>query len=115
MYYAALSASCSLAAAECTYENYNGSPVSKGILQYDMWGVIPSTRWDWTALKSRIAKYGLRNSLLLANVPTASTSQILGNTECFEPITSNLYTRHTLAGQFTVINRDLVQTLRERG
>ncbi len=115
MYYAALTTSCDLAARDGPYETYQGSPASQGILQFDMWGVTPSSRWDWDALKSKIFQYGLRNSLLLANVPTASTSQILGNTECFEPVTSNLYVRHVLAGQYTVVNRDLVHTLREMG
>ena len=88
--YAALDASCELAEQHGPYPSYAGSPTSKGILQPDMWGVEPSERWDWRALRSRIAQHGLRNSLLLAPMPTASTAQILGNNECFEP-----YTRYT--------------------
>ena len=102
MYFAALSCSADLAATEGHYESYPGSPVSKGVLQFDMWGVTPSKRWDWAEVKSRIAKHGVRNSLLLAPMPTASTAQILGNNECFEPYTSNLYARRTLAGEFFV-------------
>ena len=102
MYYAALESSCELAEAQGHYESYPGSPVSKGVLQYDMWGVTPSERWDWAGLKAKIAAHGLRNSLLLAPMPTASTAQILGNNECFEPYTSNLYARRTLAGEFFV-------------
>ena len=80
------------------YSTFVGSPASKGILQFDMWGVTPSDRYDWNKLKQSIIKYGLRNSLLVAPMPTASTAQILGNNECFEPFTSNIYTRRTLAG-----------------
>jgi ribonucleotide reductase alpha subunit len=93
IYYAALTASKDLAKAEGPYETYAGSPVSKGILQFDMWGVKPSDRWEWDILRDEIKKHGVRNSLLLAPMPTASTAQILGNNECFEPYTSNLYTR----------------------
>jgi ribonucleoside-diphosphate reductase subunit M1 len=89
--------------------------VSKGVLQYDMWGVTPSARWDWAALKAKIAMHGLRNSLLLAPMPTASTAQILGNNECFEPYTSNLYSRRVLAGEFAVVNQHLLRDLMERG
>ena len=88
IYHAALEASCELAMEHGPYETYNGSPVSKGILQYDMWNVIPTDLWDWNTLKKNIAKNGLRNSLLVAPMPTASTSQILGFNECFEPYTS---------------------------
>ncbi|KAI8875015.1 ribonucleoside-diphosphate reductase large chain [Backusella circina FSU 941] len=113
IYYAALEASCELAQEEGTYETYEGSPVSQGILQYDMWNVTPTSLWDWAALKEKISKHGVRNSLLVAPMPTASTSQILGNNECFEPYTSNLYTRRVLAGEFQVVNpwllRDLVE------
>lgn len=91
------------------------SPVSQGILQYDMWGVTPSTRWDWAGLKAEIARYGVRNSLLVAPMPTASTSQILGNNECFEPYTSNLYVRRTLAGEFVCVSRHLLKDLIKRG
>lgn len=96
IYYAALKASCQLAVEEGTYETYAGSPVSRGILQPDMWGVTPSSRWNWDELREDIAKHGVRNSLLVAPMPTASTSQILGNNECFEPYTSNIYTRRVL-------------------
>lgn len=111
LYYGALTASKDLAKQEGPYETFSGSPVSKGILQYDMWNVIPSPRWDWETLKSEIAQYGLRNSLLLAPMPTASTSQILGNNECFEPYTSNLYTRRVLSGEFIVVNKHLLRDL----
>lgn len=115
MYFAALSASKDLAIQDGAYETYQGSPASKGILQFDMWGVTPSPRWDWTALKAEIKKHGIRNSLLLAPMPTASTSQILGNNECFEPYTSNIYTRRVLSGEFVVVNKHLLKDLVELG
>ena len=93
------------------YSSFIGSPSSKGILQFDMWNVTPSTRYDWSTLKESIKLYGLRNSLLLAPMPTASTSQILGYNECFEPFTSNLYSRRTLAGEFVVVNKYLMKEL----
>ncbi|KAI3825820.1 hypothetical protein L1987_07474 [Smallanthus sonchifolius] len=105
IYYHALKASSELADKEGTYETYNGSPVSKGVLQPDMWGVTPSDRWDWNVLRSMIAKNGVRNSLLVAPMPTASTSQILGNNECFEPYTSNIYS----------LNKHLLYDLTEMG
>jgi ribonucleoside-diphosphate reductase subunit M1 len=112
MYHAALEASCELAEKEGPYSTYEGSPVSQGILQYDAWGVTPTDLWDWAELKAKIAKHGIRNSLLVAPMPTASTSQILGWNECFEPYTSNIYTRRVLAGEFQVVCpwllRDLV-------
>jgi ribonucleoside-diphosphate reductase alpha chain len=122
IYYAALKASMTLAARHGAYETFPGSPASQGILQFDMWGVDPTSdtypepiyrkqRYDWADLKAKIQKHGLRNSLLLAPMPTASTSQILGNNECFEPITSNIYTRRTLAGEFIMVNRYLIQDL----
>lgn len=111
IYFAALSASKDLAKTFGPYETYDGSPVSKGILQYDMWGVEPTDLWNWGALKKEIKKYGVRNSLLVAPMPTASTSQILGNNECFEPYTSNIYTRRVLSGEFTVVNKHLLQDL----
>ncbi|MCB0550194.1 MAG: ribonucleoside-diphosphate reductase subunit alpha, partial [Phaeodactylibacter sp.] len=111
IYYAALTESCVLAERDGHYESFPGSPASKGELQYDMWGVQPSNRWDWAGLKKRIQKHGLRNSLLLAPMPTASTSQILGNNECFEPYTSNIYTRRTLSGEFIVVNKHLLHDL----
>jgi ribonucleoside-diphosphate reductase alpha chain len=116
MYHAALTASCDLAEQHGPYSSFLGSPASQGILQYDMWGVEPEAgRYDWTALKARIVKHGLRNSLLLAPMPTASTSQILGNTECFEPISSNIYTRRTMAGEFILVNRHLIADLQAAG
>ena len=98
-----------------TYSSFVGSPASKGILQFDMWNVEPSSRYDWAKLKESIFKYGLRNSLLVAPMPTASTSQILGFNECFEPLTSNLYSRRTLAGEFVVVNKYLMRELIELG
>jgi ribonucleoside-diphosphate reductase alpha chain len=114
IYYASLSASCDLAKEQGTYESYEGSPASKGILQFDMWEEIPSDRWDWDSLRKRIAENGLRNSLLVAPMPTASTAQILGNNEAFEPFTTNLYKRRTIAGEYTVVNKHLVQDLVDR-
>jgi ribonucleoside-diphosphate reductase alpha subunit len=111
IYFAALTCSNDLAKVEGPYETYAGSPASNGILQYDMWGVKPSDRWDWSGLKQKITKHGLRNSLLIAPMPTASTSQILGNTESVEPYTTNIYTRRVLAGEFTVLNRHLLSDL----
>ena len=93
------------------YSSFAGSPTSKGILQFDMWNVTPSDRYDWKTLKESIVKHGLRNSLLVAPMPTASTSQILGYNECFEPFTSNIYTRRTLAGEFIVVNKYLIHEL----
>lgn len=112
IYYAAMSASMELAKKDGPYETFKGSPVSKGIFQFDMWGVTPeSGRWDWDSLKKEVKKNGVRNSLLLAPMPTASTSQILGNNECFEPYTSNIYTRRTLSGEFIVVNKHLMKDL----
>lgn len=112
IYYAAVETSMELAKTQGTYETYDGSPASKGILQFDMWGVTPrSGRWNWDELKSKVLKYGLRNSLLVAPMPTASTSQILGNNECFEPYTTNIYTRRTLSGEFVVVNKHLMKDL----
>jgi ribonucleoside-diphosphate reductase alpha chain len=122
IYYSALKASMTLASRYGAYETFPGSPASQGILQFDMWGVDPtsdtypqlkyrSKKYDWSHLKAEIQKHGLRNSLLLAPMPTASTSQILGNNECFEPITSNIYTRRTLAGEFIMVNKYLIRDL----
>jgi ribonucleotide reductase alpha subunit len=97
------------------YTSFENSPSSKGVLQFDMWNVEPSDRYDWTSLKESIQTYGLRNSLLVAPMPTASTSQILGYNECFEPITSNLYSRKTLAGDFVVVNKYLMRELIQLG
>ncbi len=115
IYFAALTASKDLAKIEGAYESYEGSPISKGIFQQDMWGVKPSSRWEWDILKEEILKYGVRNSLLLAPMPTASTSQILGNNECFEPYTSNIYTRRVLSGEFVVVNKHLLRDLVKLG
>lgn len=115
IYYAALEMSCELAQKEGVYESYQGSPASEGILQYDMWDVTPTDLWDWQSLKAKIAKHGLRNSLLLAPMPTASTAQILGNNESIEPYTSNIYTRRVLSGEFQVVNHHLLKDLTELG
>ena len=115
IYFGAMTASMELAKEHGTYETYAGSPVSKGVFQFDMWGVQPSPRWDWTGLKAQVAQHGVRNSLLLAPMPTASTSQILGNNECFEPYTSNLYSRRVLSGEFVVVNKHLLRDLIDGG
>ena len=116
MYHAALESSVELAKLHGPYETFQGSPASDGILQFDMWEYDPGTaRYDWTALKASIVEHGLRNSLLLAPMPTASTSQILGNNEAFEPITSNIYTRRTMAGEFIVMNKYLMRELIDAG
>jgi ribonucleoside-diphosphate reductase subunit M1 len=115
IYFGALTESMELAKLNGAYQTYQGSPVSKGILQFDMWNVTPSTRWDWPALRADIAQYGVRNSLLLAPMPTASTAQILGNNESFEPYTSNIYTRRVLSGDFQVVNQHLLKDLSDRG
>jgi ribonucleoside-diphosphate reductase alpha subunit len=115
IYYAAVWASTEIAEREGPYESYQGCPASEGRLQPDLWGVTPTDRWDWDALKERVRKFGLRNSLLVAPMPTASTAQILGNTESFEPSTQNLFTRRTLAGEFIQINRHLLTDLIELG
>jgi len=112
IYFGAMEASMEIAKKDGAYESYKGSPVSKGIFQFDMWGITPnSNRWDWTTLKQKVKKNGVRNSLLLAPMPTASTSQILGNNECFEPYTSNIYTRRVLSGEFIVVNKHLLKDL----
>jgi len=111
IYFASLTASMELAKEQGSYETYAGSPISQGIFQFDMWGVKPSDRWPWEELREQIRKHGVRNSLLLAPMPTASTSQILGNNECFEPYTSNIYTRRVLSGEFIVVNKHLLRDL----
>ena len=111
IYFGAMTASMELAKQHGPYESYKGSPVSKGIFQYDMWNIKPSDRWNWNELKEEVKKHGVRNSLLLAPMPTASTSQILGNNECFEPYTSNIYTRRVLSGEFIVVNKYLLKDL----
>lgn len=113
IYFAAMTASKDLAKQHGAYETFKDSPVSKGIFQFDMWGVEPSLRWDWYRLKDEVIKHGVRNSLLLAPMPTASTSQILGNNECFEPYTSNIYVRRVLSGEFVVVNKHLLKDLVE--
>eukprot|EP00931_Biecheleriopsis_adriatica_P100747 TRINITY_DN759_c0_g1_i11.p1 TRINITY_DN759_c0_g1~~TRINITY_DN759_c0_g1_i11.p1 ORF type:complete len:806 (+),score=212.03 TRINITY_DN759_c0_g1_i11:62-2479(+) len=116
IYFAACEASCELAALEGPYETYEGSPASQGKLQFDLWGRKPkSGRWDWDSLRAKIAKHGLRNSLLVAPMPTASTAQILGNNESFEPYTQNLYVRRVLSGEFVQVNRHLLKDLIARG
>ena len=115
IYYGALSKSADLAATDGPYETYAGSPASQGQLQFDMWNTTPSDHLDWITLKAKIATTGLRNSLLLAPMPTASTSQILGFNECFEPFTSNIYSRRTLAGEFVLTNRYLMKELIDMG
>jgi len=116
IYFAACEASCELAEQQGPYETYAGSPASKGQLQFDLWARTPkSGRWDWVGLKAKIARHGLRNSLLVAPMPTASTAQILGNNESFEPYTQNLYVRRTLSGEFVQVNRHLLRDLIQRG
>ena len=111
IYFAAMETSMELAREVGPYETIGGSPISKGIFQFDMWGVKPTGRWNWEALRKEVVKHGVRNSLLVAPMPTATTSQILGNNECFEPYTSNLYTRRTLAGEFILVNKHLMAEL----
>ena len=114
IYFAAVTASMELAKQKGFYETYPGSPISQGKFQFDLWNVTPTSgRWDWETLRAEVLKHGVRNSLLLAPMPTASTSQILGNNECFEPITSNIYTRRVLSGEFVVINKYLLKDLIE--
>ncbi|MDB3905007.1 ribonucleoside-diphosphate reductase subunit alpha [Crocinitomicaceae bacterium] len=115
IYFASMTASKDLAKEEGAYETYPGSPVSKGIFQFDMWKVKPTARWEWDLLKDEVKKYGVRNSLLLAPMPTASTAQILGNNECFEPYTSNIYTRRVLSGEFIIVNKHLLKDLVKEG
>jgi len=115
IYYASMTASKDLAKLNGPYETYEGSPVSKGIFQFDMWGVTPTARWEWDVLKEEVKTHGVRNSLLLAPMPTASTAQILGNNECFEPYTSNIYTRRVLSGEFIIVNKHLLKDLVKEG
>jgi ribonucleoside-diphosphate reductase alpha chain len=111
IYFAAMTASKDLAIKEGPYSTFQGSPLSKGQFQFDMWNVAPSTRWDWESLRKEVMEHGVRNSLLLAPMPTASTSQILGNNECFEPYTSNIYSRRVLSGEFIIVNKHLLKDL----
>lgn len=115
IYFASMTASKDLAKVEGPYQTIKGSPVSKGIFQFDMWGVTPTNRWEWDLLKAEVKKHGVRNSLLLAPMPTASTAQILGNNECFEPYTSNIYTRRVLSGEFIIVNKHLLKDLVREG
>ena len=115
IYYASMTASKDLAKVYGAYESFEGSPVSKGVFQFDMWNVTPSSRWEWDVLKEEVKTYGVRNSLLLAPMPTASTAQILGNNECFEPYTSNIYTRRVLSGEFIIVNKHLLKDLVKAG
>ena len=115
IYYAAVTASKDLAIKEGAYESFKGSPMSKGEFQFDMWGVKPTDRWEWDILRKEVKKHGVRNSLLLAPMPTASTAQILGNNECFEPYTSNVYTRRVLSGEFIIVNKHLLKDLVKLG
>lgn len=111
IYFAAMSASKDLAKVDGAYESFEGSPLSKGLFQFDLWDVKPSGRYDWESLREEVKKYGVRNSLLVAPMPTASTSQVLGNNECFEPYTSNIYTRRVLSGEFIIVNKHLLKDL----
>lgn len=115
IYYASMTASKDLAKTEGAYETFEGSPASKGVFQFDMWGVTPTDRWEWDLLKEEVKEHGIRNSLLLAPMPTASTAQILGNNECFEPYTSNIYTRRVLSGEFIIVNKHLLKDLVKEG
>ncbi len=115
IYYASMTASKDIAIEEGAYETFEGSPLSQGQFQFDMWGVKPTDRWEWDVLREEVMKHGVRNSLLLAPMPTASTSQILGNNECFEPYTSNIYTRRVLSGEFIVVNKHLLKDLVKLG
>lgn len=116
LYFSAVETSCELAAEFGPYETYKGSPMSRGLFQFDLWNVKPSSsRWDWESMRQKVLLHGVRNSLLVAPMPTASTSQILGNNECFEPYTSNLYTRRVLSGEFCIVNTHLVKDLQKLG
>jgi ribonucleoside-diphosphate reductase alpha subunit len=115
IYFAAMTASKDLAIEQGAYESFKGSPLSKGIFQFNMWKVQPTNRWDWESLRKEVMKHGVRNSLLVAPMPTASTSQILGNNECFEPYTSNIYSRRVLSGEFIIINKHLLKDLVQLG
>ena len=115
IYFASMEASMDLAKEQGAYSSFAGSPLSEGKFQFDLWQVVPSDRWDWEKLRQEVMTYGVRNSLLLAPMPTASTSQILGNNECFEPYTSNIYNRRVLSGEFVVVNKFLLKDLIELG
>ena len=115
IYFAAVTASKDLAIENGPYETWKGSPISNGVFQFDMWKVKPTDRWEWDLLREEVKKHGVRNSLLLAPMPTASTAQILGNNECFEPYTSNIYTRRVLSGEFIIVNKHLLRDLVKLG
>ncbi len=115
IYFAAMTASKDIAKREGAYQTFKGSPLSKGIFQFDMWDVSATENWNWEALRAEVIEHGVRNSLLVAPMPTASTSQILGNNECFEPYTSNIYTRRVLSGEFVVVNKHLLKDLVQLG
>ncbi len=115
IYFAAMTASKDIAKVEGHYETFHGSPLSKGQFQFDLWNIQPSDRYDWETLRTEVMEVGVRNSLLVAPMPTASTSQILGNNECFEPYTSNIYTRRVLSGEFIIVNKHLLKDLAELG
>jgi ribonucleoside-diphosphate reductase alpha chain len=115
IYFAALTASKDLAKIEGPYETFKGSPLSKGKFQFDLWDVDATENWNWEELRKEVMEFGVRNSLLVAPMPTASTSQILGNNECFEPYTSNIYTRRVLSGEFVVVNKHLLKDLVQLG
>ena len=115
IYFAAMTASKDMAIEQGAYETFAGSPLSKGQFQFDLWNVEPSNRYDWNALRAEVMKHGVRNSLLVAPMPTASTSQILGNNECFEPYTSNIYVRRVLSGEFIIVNKHLLKDLVQLG
>ena len=115
IYYASMTASKDLAKVDGPYSSIKDSPVSKGIFQFDLWGVKPTDKWEWDVLKEEVKKHGVRNSLLIAPMPTASTAQILGNNECFEPYTSNIYTRRVLSGEFIIVNKHLLKDLVKEG
>jgi ribonucleoside-diphosphate reductase alpha chain len=115
IYFAAMTASMDLARKQEAYQSFKGSPLSEGKFQFDLWNITPSDRHDWNTLRENVMKYGVRNSLLVAPMPTASTSQILGNNECFEPYTSNIYTRRVLSGEFIIVNKHLLKDLVQLG
>lgn len=115
IYYGAVHSSIDLAKRDGPYSTYEGSPMSKGIFQFDMWNVKPSDRYDWLGLREYMKEHGIRNSLLTAVMPTASTAQILGNNESIEPFTSNVYNRRVLAGEFCVVNKHLLRDLTDLG
>ena len=115
MYFAAVTSSMELSKVDGPYQSFNGSPISEGKFQFDLWEAEPTGRWDWDSLREEVVEHGVRNSLLLAPMPTASTSQILGNNECFETYTSNIYTRRTLSGEYVVVNKHLLKDLNKMG